>query len=164
MFTLLYRDPRFDKGLKAIRRSGKKGAAAATRAEAIIDLIQRQGHILPHQLGTCYRLPDARLANGTKYYMGNGFRMVTVEAGEELFLVYIGAHDSCHRWVENNRNLQLEPIRQRSRPYQVMRQRPKAGNGDTGSVDADIDSDDAPPPELDDRLLREIFAGLCEAS
>lgn len=163
MLTVLYRDPRFDKCIEALRTSGKKGIVAADRAEEIIDRIRCQGYVLPDQLGPCFRLPDARLTNGFKYYLGNGFRMVTVEESTELYLLHIGPHDSCHRWVENNRNLQLEPIRQRSRPCQVKGRRVKEGTYDADTVDAVIPADD-PFPEVDDRLLREIFAGLCEAS
>ena len=164
MFTIIYRDPRFDKCLEALRTSGKKGAVVADRAEDIIGRIQSQGYIRPDQLGLCLRLPDARLPNCIKYYLGNGFRMVTVEENNEMYLLHIGAHDDCQKWVENNKNLQLEPVRLRSRPCRVKKRQSKAAKGDAAISECEVVQEDDPLCGLDDRLLREVFAGLCGAS
>lgn len=157
MIETICRDTRFDKSLEALRLSGKKGTVAADRAEAIIAVLARQGHIRNDQLGPCLRQPDARLSNCIKYYLGNGFRMITVDKGADLYLLYIGAHDACHRWVENNRNFQIDPARQRCIPCRVESSDP-GGNIDRTTTDPGTD---APFPDIDDRLLREIFAGLC---
>ena len=161
MIETICRDPRFDKNLEALRLSGKKGAVAAHRAETIIAVLGLQGHIRSDQLGPCFRQPDARLSNCTKYYLGNGFRMITVDDGTDLYLLHIGTHESCHRWMENNRNLQIDPVRQRSIPCRIAAT--PAGKGCCNRIadPSDEPEDGDPVPEIDDRLLREIFVGLC---
>jgi len=160
MIRYVHQSPKFVKHLSALCNGGKKAAIIVQKAESILRLLQNQGYIRPDQLGATNRYVDRRIKNCTKYDLGSGYRLITLKEDEHLFVMYIGAHDNCCRWIANNKDLELSSIMKRSTTYAVAdsRTRPKDASSAPGCRQDDPEKD--PLESLDDNLLRRIFCGL----
>ena len=160
MIQFVHRDPKFDKRLESLPKEGKKAANAARKAREIIARMVHRRGLSPEQFGGLTHYGEARIANCLKYDLGAGYRMVCISSEPHLFLMAIGTHDECHRWIENNRGLEpspdlfrVESLAVKNRPVK----RPAAASKRTPG-----------PPEGDfilgesiaQRDLRRIFCGL----
>ena len=164
MIAKVYIDPRLEKSLQALRRAGKKAGLAADQAEQIVARFCDGQRIL--QAGAVTKNGEMRIKGVIKYDLGSGYRLITFRYRRRLYLLYAGSHDDCHRWIENNRELALtiEAIRERCRRIVVPR-RPPSDARTTSDDQSDAGIEGAPPePEYDQRMLREVFAGLCGAA
>jgi hypothetical protein len=158
MVRTILRDARFDKRLDALYREGKKAAVVADKAEAIIERIRQQGYVLNDDIGTASKYIENRIRNCVKYDLGNGYRLITVHEENILYLLYVGTHDECHRWVENNRELQTDHVRDRCRPIMVCPAETDAAPTAEDPVPGEDPGDWV--SEVDDRILRQVFCGL----
>jgi superfamily I DNA/RNA helicase len=48
---------------------------------------------------------ETRIKNCSKYDLGNGYRLVTVQQADVIVFVFIGDHDSTQRWLDRHRGL-----------------------------------------------------------
>ncbi|MDA8138719.1 MAG: hypothetical protein M0036_08695 [Desulfobacteraceae bacterium] len=152
-------DPKVKKRLDALRRSGKKACLAAERAEEIIGRLKSEG-VIPDRVGTVTKHGELRIKGVMKYDLGSGYRLVTFKNGCRLFLLYVGTHDDCHRWIENNRELTVEQIQERCEllPVQeIESDRPATRH------EAEIEADFDPLASLSEKELRQVFCGLVDA-
>ena len=101
----IFQTRRFKKALQAMYRAGKNERAAAKRAEKIIADLQADPL---HAEAKCKRTRygELRLRNFRKYDLACGFRLIGLKRRASLVFVYIGSHDDCQRWLENNRHSQ----------------------------------------------------------
>ena len=159
MITTLYLDAKLDKQLQALSRSDKKAAQAAGRAHEIVAKLQA-GSLLLADAGVTTKRGEQRIKGCIKYDLGSGYRLVTLKQGRELFLLYAGSHDGCHRWLENNRELSLADVRRRSRRLMVDQPRTPAECNAADNKPMDWKETDHFSQELDDRQLRTLFSGL----
>ncbi|WP_054029356.1 hypothetical protein [Desulfatitalea tepidiphila] len=161
MIRHVHLDPRINKSLELLRRSGKKAALAAARAEKIIQRM-RQGHLVPDRIGTITKHGELRIKGVMKYNLGAGYRLITFKTGRRLFLLHVGTHDDCHRWIENNRELTEEQIRERCNEMCICPAEldPSPHPETTAHPDEDID----PLSNATERDLRKVFRGLVSAS
>jgi hypothetical protein len=161
MMHLVHIDPRLDRHIEDLRRAGKKGRIAADHADQVIAAMKNGGPGEARLLPQTHK-GENRLDGCVKYDLGGGYRMLTVKHGRERFVLFAGSHDECDRWIENNRELALEAIRERCRQYRIAHE-PGAGPADRLDPDRDVRPDDEPGLVLDQRILRLVFAGLCGA-
>ena len=162
MLEFIYLDPAISKRLELLRRSGKKAALAAAKTEEIISRLKSGGEP-PDQAGTLTRHGEKRIRGVRKYDLGSGYRLVAYRQRFRIYLLYVGTHDACHRWIENNRDLPLEMIQQRSRTMSISSRCKDRKRRDERHLDPE-DDDDACSEELDDRHLRIIFSGLVQSA
>ncbi len=162
MIHLIHIDPRLDRHIEELRRAGKKGQIAADHAEEVVAAIRSGGPGAARHLPKTHR-GELRLESCVKYDLGGGYRLLTVRQGGECFLLFAGSHDDCHRWLENNRNLAIDAIRERCRHHCVAcdsiddeQDRPEGSGGG-------LEEWNPPEPEFDQRALRLVFAGLCDS-
>lgn len=149
---------RFVKALQVMGRAGKSARDAAARAEKIIadlqaDPLHDEAEIKRTRYG------ELRLRHCRKYDLACGYRLIGLKRQGRLIFVYIGSHDECQRWIENNRE-NLEEID--SRP--VPRRQGVAGAQSQASPSPGAEGDEYEEEllaRLDEQVLREIFAGLC---
>jgi hypothetical protein len=158
----VYLDPRFEKQMLALPRAGKKGALAADKAQAVIDRL-RGGTRTPAEIGSLTKHGEMRIRGVMKYDLGSGYRLITFRQEKDLFLLYVGNHDECHRWIENNRDLTVEQIKER-----CIRLHVKSDNPDDAlqeeNDEAVTDPEEVDPLlELTEKDLRCIFCGLVES-
>jgi hypothetical protein len=159
MIKHLYLDIRVLKHIEALKRSGKKAALAAARAEKLIAGLEAHGRV-PDSAATLTRHGELRIKGARKYDLGSGYRLITFKQGQRLFLLFAGSHDNCDRWLENNRELPLVQIEQRCRHRVVAtpsREGKKIPRHQAPTPQKDIDDPLAAVSEND---LRRIFRGL----
>ena len=164
MMHLIHIDPRLDGHIEDLRRAGKKGRIAADHAEEVISAMKHGGPGAARHLPQTHR-GELRLDGCIKYDLGGGYRMLTVKQGKERFILFAGSHDECDRWIENNRELAIDAIRERCRHHRV-RVSPKSESDPAVEQEADMQEEINPIPtcvELDQKVLRLLFAGLCGA-
>jgi hypothetical protein len=97
-----------------------------------------------------------------KYDLGCGYRLITLQRGTKVFIPFLGTHDECQRWLENNSHLKKVDA-DKGTLHEISRQQPSsAGPAIAGS--ARIQKAEAElPPEISDRDLRFVFRGLVQA-
>ncbi len=162
MMHLIHIDPRLDNHIEDLRRAGKKGRIAAEHAEQVISAMQHGGPAAARHLPQTHK-GELRLDGCIKYDLGGGYRMLTVKQGKERFILFAGSHDDCDRWIENNRELAFDLIRERCRHHRVM-VNPESESDPTIPQNIDTPEGLNPTdlcPELDQKVLRLVFAGLC---
>jgi hypothetical protein len=161
MLQRIYLDSRIRKRLELLWRSGKKAALAAGKVEEIITRLQ-SGEDLPAQAGSVTRHGELRIKGVMKYDLGSGYRLVAYEQGGRFFLLFVGSHDDCHRWIENNRELSIDQIEQRCAALPVQTGSVcEETTGEAGPFTMD-DYDDDPLDQVSEQDLRRIFCGLVE--
>ena len=92
--------------IDTLNQSGKAGRIIANKAINIIENI-KSGSIPEYreQLGTCTKYGENRIKNCYKFDFGYGYRMITLHNEETIFIPFLGTHDECQRWLENNRKI-----------------------------------------------------------
>lgn len=150
---------RFMKRLDFMVKAGKNERIAAERAEQIIAALQ----IAPlHEEAECKRTHsgELRLKNCRKYDLSAGYRLVALKRNNRLIFVYLGSHDDCQRWIENNREslavIDSEPT------LPAVTDNPRQSDaGICRKADRD-EYEEQLMAEIDEGLLREIFTGLAQ--
>jgi hypothetical protein len=156
MLQRIYLDSRIHKRLELLRRSGKKAALAADKVEEIITRLQA-GEDLPAQAGTVTKHGELRIKGVMKYDLGSGYRLVALKQDGRFFLLFVGSHDDCHRWIENNRELSIDQIELRcaTLPFQIS-----CLDMDMNEKITELIEDDDPLDQVSEKDLRRIFCGL----
>ena len=163
MIQQVYLDPKLEKQMGVLRRAGKKGMLAAQQADAIIDRLQAEP-VPAVEVATTTRHGELRIRGCIKYDLGSGYRLVTFKRGGDLFILYVGTHDDCHRWIENNRDLPLEIVAQRCRQLPVTHDAGCHDGPEKDQPDAGLMADDCELEEIEDRHLRIVFSGLVQSN
>ena len=83
--------------------------AAAKKADDIINAIVTDVDAPLTSRGKFARHGEARIKNCVKFDIGKGHRLVCVKEKDHFYLLFIGTHDDCAAWIENNRNIKPEP-------------------------------------------------------
>ena len=154
----IHQTRKFAKRLVAMAKAGKHERIVAERARQILaDL-----HTNPlHEEAECKRTRhgELRLNDCRKYDLSCGFRLIALKRERRLIFTYIGSHDDCQRWIENNRDYQDE-IKSVPVPQVSAEDRHQSEAVIGIGPDNDEDEEDL-MVEIDERVLREIFSGLC---
>ena len=148
----------FRKQFQALHKAGKKERTIAERAERIIRRLQTDPL---DEKAACRRTynGELRLRDCRKYNLSCGFRLVGLKREDRLIFTCIGSHDDCQKWIENNRDFQDEI---ESQPIPFMRHRTRIE--DCAGAEELIEDDEYEEQlmdQIDDQVLREVFAGLC---
>ena len=48
---------------------------------------------------------EKRIKNCRKYDLGCGYLLITLQRCKTVFIPFLGSHDECQRWLENNSRL-----------------------------------------------------------
>jgi hypothetical protein len=161
MLQCIHLDPKIDKYLDQLRRSDKKAALAAAKAKEIISRLQ-SGGVIPTRVGTVTKHGELRIKGVMKYDLGSGYRLVTYKQGDCFFLLYVGSHDDCHRWIENNRELTTEQIRERCIMIPIHPAENEAHANHEPECIEEVEFDRL--ANLTERDLRQVFRGLVEGA
>ncbi|MCI5142923.1 MAG: hypothetical protein D3909_14575 [Candidatus Electrothrix sp. ATG1] len=149
----------FRKQFQAMQKAGKKERTIAERAEEIIHRLQTDP--LDEKV-TCRRTHkgELRLRDCRKYNLSCGFRLISLKRENRLIFTCIGTHDDCQKWIENNRYFQDEI---ESQPLPPIQQGSQIDND--AEAEELLEGDEYEEQimgQVDDHVLREIFAGLCQ--
>ena len=160
MVRFVCRSTGFDRGLNALRRTGGTAGIAAKKADAIIDKLVSEGRNNSNAIGKLARHGEARLKKCTKYDLGGGYRLVCVKQACHLILLYVGAHDDCDRWLNNNKGLHPKMDKDSHKISSVKKIAPEVPLPQE-EPEPEIDYDELLLEEIDDKTLRWVFRALC---
>lgn len=160
MIRYVHSNAKFEKMLAALRTSEKMAVAASRKADEIINNIIQHGMDTPlPELGKLTRHGEFRIKNCIKFDIGKGHRLVCVKEDDHLYLLFVGTHDACSAWVENNRNYEPDPDRSNIITRQVTQTQDK-GPRTSSHLPEEPDYEDLLLEKITDRDLKTIFSGL----
>lgn len=167
MIRYLHYSRTIEKQLRALRRSGQKGAWAAGQYDILMNLI-RQGQLLSEPVyAKRTKHGECRVTNCVKYDLGNGYRMVTVREGQHLFVPFVGNHDETDKWLDRRKHDEYrheDPAFVREEVTAVEESVSNVAKiivdqQTTAAVEPDVYEQQL-AARLDDSVLREVFGSL----
>ena len=150
--------------IAALEKAGKSGKALARKATGIIDRLA-SGDVRSHMdaIENYTKYGERRIKNCWKYNLGCGYRLITLQRGKTLFIPFLGSHDECQRWLENNSRLKAFHSG-KGKTIDIEDGKSSPTNlGDIDTLDMDLD-DDGLLQDLTDKDLRSVFSGLVEGA
>ncbi|MFH1218210.1 MAG: hypothetical protein V1706_17080 [Pseudomonadota bacterium] len=158
----IYRTPLFNKQLGQLDKSDKKGNLAAARAEEIILHLAVHGLVSPELKNKLTKHGELRMRNCLKYDLGSGYRLIGLKKESGFYLLYVGNHDECDRWLNNKRGSRIEVETADfvfARPLtEADDVEPLAENDIASEADA---YEQQLAAQLDEKTLRYVFRGIC---
>jgi hypothetical protein len=155
---VLHLDPRIEKQARILRRAGRKAALAADKACRIIDGMRAGKTDFPDVASTT-RHGELRLKGCVKYDLGAGYRLLTFRRGSDCFVLFLGSHDDCDRWIENNREFSAQAAEPRCTPLAVEQTPEREPRNDPRPDEADQHEAEL-AARLTERDLDIVFSGL----
>lgn len=160
MIRYVHSNAKFEKMLAALRTSEKMAVSAAKKADEIIENIIQNGMNTPiADMGKMTRHGEFRIKNCIKFDIGKGYRMVCVKEDDCVYLLFVGTHDACSAWVENNRNFEPDPTRSNIITYPVVKADGKASRDHDPDM-KEPDYEDLLLAKITDKDLKIVFSGL----
>lgn len=152
----------FDRQLKSLRRTDKRGAAAAERADKLMGDIVNGDLSDEKLLAKQTKNGELRLNNCRKYDLGSGYRLISIRETVGLCFVFAGTHDDCDRWLDKRRadglNVRIEQLR----PLKAAQKKTARSDLPTELVQAEAEYEASIASKLDEETLRYLFRGLHE--
>jgi len=161
MIRYVHSNPKFEKMLATMRSSEKMAVSAAKKADALIQNIIQNGESRLSILGKFTRHGEFRIKNCIKYDIGKGYRMVCVKDQDSLFLLFVGTHDDCSAWVENNRNFTPDSSRKNLITFEIEQ---NGYHRTDKSLTTEPDYEDILLSKITEKDLKTVFRGLLNSS
>ncbi|MCG6877597.1 MAG: hypothetical protein LJE96_00335 [Deltaproteobacteria bacterium] len=159
----IHRKANFRKSLETLARGDKTASLAASRAEEIIEKLASGDYQAIEIVSRRTKHGELRINGCRKYNLGAGYRLICVKHEGYLVATYVGSHDDCNRWIENNRGFELE-LPSLSDSLMVSENRESNRHRDSENEEHEPDYDDILMAKIDQRVLRQVFCGLCGGS
>ena len=96
----IYVSKKVETCIEALKKNGKAGTTLANKAKGIIASLasgKAQHHM--DAIGSFTKYGENRIKNCRKYDLGCGYRLITLQRGETVFIPFLGTHDNCQRWL-----------------------------------------------------------------
>lgn len=154
-----------ERRIEDLKNDGKAGRAVARRTAAVIKSLVGEG-VGSYVDGASgfTRYGEKRIRNCRKYELGCGYRLITLQRGVKVFVVFLGTHDECHRWLKNHRRLK-KYYAGNGEVFRIFdATHPSAGALDADPEDSEEDPEEALLASLTDQDLRRVFRGLVEGA
>ncbi len=159
MLRYIHYNSKFEKQLKALKKSEKMAVSAAKKAEEIITNVLNNDNAPLSILGKFTKHGESRIKNCIKFDIGKGYRLVCVKDKGHLFLLNVGTHDDCATWIENNRNLSPDPTNKNMISYEVS-----TNSNESYEIISDdlleADYEEILLDKITDKDLQYVFKGL----
>ncbi len=146
--------PQFEKQCEKLKKSNDKASKAVDNAVNIISAFKNSRKDF-HKMGTLTHSGELRLKDGIKYKLGSGYRLVLSVRKNCLFVLCIGSHDQCDKWLEKNRG---EEVFSFSCQEKVLMKRPEKKKFQHTEFKDETSNLSI---HIEDRVLRQIFQGIC---
>lgn len=109
-------------------------------------------------------IAEKRIRKCWKYDLGWGYRLITLQRGGNIFIPFLGTHDECQRWLENNSRLK-EFVSGNGTLFRTChKSQPPANPTNADPTDIEENAENEVLLKLSDKDLRCIFCGLVEAA
>jgi len=150
--------------IAALEKAGKAGKNLAQKATRIIDSLTA-GDVRHHMdtIESYTKYGENRIKNCRKYDLGCGYRLITLQRGKTVFIPFMGSHDECQRWLENNSRLKAFHAGKGSTVHIEDKDPSFANRRDETPMEMDEDAGDF-LRQLPDKDLRIVFNGLVEGA
>lgn len=133
---------------------------AAHRAEEIIKKLAVRRRIGVEDIRKRTKYGEFRYDNVLKYDLGGGYRLICVKQEKHIIISYIGSHDDCNRWLENNRGFRTT-FDEESQKVVFEKECEKEIKSSEDELDLEMEYDDILMKKIDEKILRSVFGGLC---
>lgn len=164
MIEYVHINPRVQKRLEELKELENATAFAAKKADAIIKALLNGRK--PAMAGKLTRHGDARIKRCLKYDLGQGYRLVCVKEGNDIYVLFTGSHDSCDTWLDKNRNLKLASVRDAMESLKVKPALYPVSHEESGNIlgAEPEDYDEILLESISQKDLRLVFQGLLTPS
>lgn len=151
--------------IEDLKKSGKTGRALAQKASRIIAHLTSgaAGHHMD-AIGSYTKYGEKRIKNCRKYDLGSGYRLITLQRGEKVFIPFFGTHDECQRWLENNSRLKKVVAGSGTLVRISRRKKSQPNHAADYLADLEAENEDEIPVNVSDDDLRRVFSGLVEGA
>ena len=162
MAVVIHRDPQLHKCLTKLRRAGGRALVAAEQVETILARLASHAWKHPDAVHKRTRHGEARIEKCQKFDLVGGYRLVYIREAQQFYFLFAGPHDDCDRWLTHHRDLTLEmpavPTTAEATP--TVEATPAA---EPAVPQDNLDYDDIVLKDIDEKILRRVFRGLCGA-
>ena len=95
-----------ERRIKTLMQSGKTGRGIAEKVEDTIENI-KSGTILEYRepSGSFTKYGERRIKSCRKFDFACGYRLITLQKDATIIVSFLGTHDECQRWLDNNGSL-----------------------------------------------------------
>jgi hypothetical protein len=105
---------------------------------------------------------EARIEKCQKFDLVGGYRLVYIREAQQFYFLFAGTHDDCDHWLTHHRDLTLEmpeaPTTAEATPMAEV-----APAAEPAVPSDNLDYDDVVLKDIDEKILRRVFRGLCGA-
>ena len=145
-----------EKAIQQMKNHDNAPKFAALRARKIIGALINGIHL--SHAGWLSKRKDMRIKNMFKFNLGKGYRLVSIKEQDTLYILFVGNHDQCDRWLDKHRKKKFHKIPMPLNIYGVSnlhknipqrRVYPDRNNDDTEYL-----------PDITQEDLRKVFCGL----
>ncbi len=161
----LHISAKVERRIESLKRSGKVGTILAHKATRIIKCLT-SGAIRHHMdaIGSYTKYGEKRIKNCRKYDLGCGYRLITLKRGLKVFIPFLGTHDECRRWLENNSRLK-EVVSGNGALFLIFhKSQPLTSPANVDSGNLGKNAEDKVLLKVSDKDLRRVFSGLVEGA
>jgi len=152
--------PRFVRKLEQLRKAGGDSAAVASHAESMIQRLIQEGRPRIEASGRLTRYGEKRMRQCFKFDLRHSYRMACMKHKSRLVVFFIGAHDEWSRWARENSGREWFPTLESIEVFPVTEDDPGELRPDAPYPDEE-EYEEILMEQVDDRVLRNIFSGLC---
>jgi len=150
--------------LNSLKKSGKAGVVLAQKATRVIEgFVSGAARRRLNAIGSLTKFGEKRIKKCRKFDLGCGFRLITLQQGDRVFILFLGAHDECQRWLENNSRLKKVSVDHKALFEEPLSNYPPDHSDNNDYEDIRQDAADEAKLEIRDQDLRRVFCGLVEA-
>lgn len=148
---------------KQLQRSTAKGKQALSHYETLVKLMCNNAFDNVELLSKRTKYGEFRIQNCVKYDLGAGYRLITIKNKDRLFIQFIGTHDEADSWLNTNKGF-IPCLSKRCYPRQyTIDPRPEEATPPPSAAEQQADEyEERLLNTLDDKILQQIFCGLCD--
>ncbi|MBN1958347.1 MAG: hypothetical protein JXQ81_03775 [Desulfuromonadales bacterium] len=150
----------FERQLKLLQRSDKRGSAAAKRAEKLVYSLASGQLSSAELLAKRTKNGELRLDNCWKFDLGSGYRLISLREKEALYFTFVGTHDACDRWLDKRRTEKVNFDPAQLKLISVNSKEPPGEELPAELLTAEAEYEAYIASKLDEKTLRYLFRGL----
>jgi len=160
----IYVSKKVETCIEALKKNGKAGTTLANKAKCIIERLASGTAQQPKDaVGSFTKYGEERIRNCRKYDLGCGYRLITLQRGDTVFIPFLGTHDHCQRWLENNSRLK-DFNAGAGRTISVVEKKPAKMISKISERDDIIADGHDLFKHYTDKDLRRVFSGLVQGA
>lgn len=161
----VYLSAKVQNRIDRLRRNGKAGHQLARKVTGIIASLT-SGTVNRHRdaVVSYTKYGENRIKNCHKYDLGCGYRLIVLRHDSKIYIPFLGPHDDCQRWLENNSRMKAVAVGKGT--WFQFSEKPGSFETEAGRVPERLNEENADEPELEmtDRDLRRVFCGLVKGA